>query len=49
MAKKIQSNICGMMEPFRPAASAFNGCHMLEVAGSYSHASRVVVGDNPVP
>jgi len=27
MAKKIQSNICGMLKSFRSAASAIYGCH----------------------
>jgi len=27
MAKKIQSNICGMLKSFRSAASALYGCH----------------------
>lgn len=33
MAKKIQSNICGMSKSFGPAASAVNGCRTPEVAG----------------
>jgi len=27
IAKKIQSNICGMLKSFRSAASAIYGCH----------------------
>ena len=39
MAKNIQSNICGMLEPFRPA-TAINGRHAPEVAGPCSRAVR---------
>lgn len=36
MAKKIQSNICGMLKPFNPGVPAINGCRTPRVAGSCS-------------